>query len=57
LAVILAGVTGPHARADNPSFGPVQGIVPESEQFRGLGTPRGFWLGLRYTFGNTQARD
>jgi len=39
------------------SFGPAQGIAPESEQFRGLGAPRGFWVGLRYTFGNTQSVD
>jgi len=39
------------------SFGPVQGIAPESEQFRGLGAPRGFWVGLRYSFGNTRAGD
>ena len=39
------------------SFGPAQGIAPESDQFRGLGTPRGVWVGLRYTFGNTRASD
>jgi iron complex outermembrane receptor protein len=39
------------------SFGPAQGIAPEPEQFRGLGAPRGFWVGLRYSFGNTRAGD
>jgi hypothetical protein len=39
------------------TFGPAQGIAPEAEQFRGLGAPRGFWIGLRCTFGNTPARD
>jgi len=33
------------------SFGPALGIDPVSEQFRGLGTPRGFWIGVRYGFG------
>jgi outer membrane receptor protein involved in Fe transport len=33
------------------TFGPAVGIEPAAEQFRGLGAPRGFWLGLRYTFG------
>jgi outer membrane receptor protein involved in Fe transport len=33
------------------SFGPALGIPAQSEQFRGLGAPRGFWVGLRYTFG------
>ena len=37
------------------TFGPALGIDPVSEQFRGLGAPRGFWLGLRYAFG--AARD
>jgi len=35
------------------TFGPAQGIDPVSEQFRGLGSPRGFWIGLRYTFADT----
>ena len=35
------------------TFGPALGIDPVSEQFRGLGAPRGFWVGLRYAFGNT----
>ena len=33
------------------SFGPALGIPAQSEQFRGLGAPRGFWIGLRYSFG------
>lgn len=33
------------------SFGPALGIDPVAEQFRGLGTPRGFWIGVRYGFG------
>jgi iron complex outermembrane recepter protein len=36
------------------TFGPALGIDPVSEQFRGLGAPRGFWIGLRYTFGATR---
>jgi len=36
------------------TFGPALGIEPVSEQFRGLGAPRGFWIGLRYTFGGTR---
>jgi outer membrane receptor protein involved in Fe transport len=39
------------------TFGPAQGIAPEAEQFRGLGAPRGFWIGLRYAFGNTRPTD
>ena len=39
------------------TFGPAVGIDPVSEQFRGLGAPRGFWLGLRYSFGNTHSTD
>ena len=35
------------------TFGPALGIEPVAEQFRGLGSPRGFWIGLRYTFANT----
>ena len=37
------------------TFGPALGIAPVSEQFRGIGAPRGFWIGLRYTFGATRA--
>ncbi len=37
------------------TFGPALGIDPVSEQFRGLGAPRGFWIGLRYTFGGARA--
>jgi outer membrane receptor protein involved in Fe transport len=36
------------------TFGPALGIDPVSEQFRGLGAPRGFWIGLRYTFGGAR---
>jgi iron complex outermembrane recepter protein len=39
------------------TFGPAQGIDPVAEQFRGIGAPRGFWVGLRYTFGNTRRSD
>src|SRR5262249_11649730 len=39
------------------TFGPALGIAPEPEQFRGLGAPRGYWIGLRYTFGNTRRAD
>ena len=35
------------------TFGPALGIASVTEQFRGLGAPIGFWIGLRYTFGNT----
>ena len=35
------------------TFGPALGIEPVSEQFRGLGAPRGFWIGLRYAFAST----
>ena len=35
------------------TFGPGQGIDPVSEQFRGVGAPRGFWIGLRYAFADT----
>ena len=35
------------------TFGPSLGIVATSEQFRGVGAPVGFWIGLRYGFGNT----
>jgi outer membrane receptor protein involved in Fe transport len=38
------------------SFGPALGSPAESEQFRGLGAPRGFWVGLRYTFGPRAGR-
>jgi len=39
------------------TFGPALGIDPVAEQFRGIGAPRGFWIGLRYTFGNTRRSD
>ena len=37
--------TGP-----NRSFGPLSGADPVNEQFRGLGAPRGIWVGVRYAF-------
>ena len=44
--------TGP-----NRSFGPLSGVDPVNEQFRGLGAPRGIWVGLRYAFdGDKSAR-
>lgn len=39
------------------TFGPAAGIEPVSEQFRGIGAPRGFWIGLRYTFADAAARN
>ncbi len=36
------------------SFGPAVGIDAASEQFRGIGAPRGFWIGLRWTFGGAR---
>jgi iron complex outermembrane receptor protein len=39
------------------TFGPALGLEPVSEQFRGLGTPRGFWIGLRYAFAGTAHAD
>jgi outer membrane receptor protein involved in Fe transport len=33
------------------TFGPALGINGVSEQFRGIGAPFGFWIGLRYSFG------
>jgi len=32
------------------TFGPAIGVAAAAEQFRALGAPRGFWLGLRYAF-------
>lgn len=32
------------------TFGPAAGYEPVAEQFRGMGAPRGAWIGLRYTF-------
>jgi outer membrane receptor protein involved in Fe transport len=37
------------------SFGPALGIPAQPDQFRGLGAPFGFWIGLRYSFGGTRA--
>jgi outer membrane receptor protein involved in Fe transport len=37
--------------APGRSFGPLAGIVDQpTEQFRGLGAPRGIWVGLSYAF-------
>ena len=33
------------------TFGPAIGIEAVPEQFRGIGAPFGFWIGLRYSFG------
>ena len=33
------------------TFGPSAGSAPRAEQFRGLGVPRGAWLGVRYGIG------
>jgi len=33
------------------TFGPAVGAEPAAEQFRGPGTPRGVWIGVRYSFG------
>jgi outer membrane receptor protein involved in Fe transport len=38
------------------TFGPSAGIAPVSEQFRAVGSPRGMWVGLRYTFDRPQGR-
>ena len=38
--------TGP-----NRTFGPSSGNDAVAEQFRGIGAPRGIWIGLRYSFG------
>ena len=37
------------------TFGPALGIAAVSEQFRGIGAPRGFWIGLRYALGKPTA--
>lgn len=37
------------------SFGPAQGIDSPSEQFRGVGAPRGIWVGLSYAFDEVAA--
>lgn len=44
--------TGP-----NRTFGPSLGIAPIAEQFRGVGAPRGIWVGLRYAFGRPEGSD
>jgi len=33
------------------TFGPSAGAAPIAEQFRGPGTPRGVWVGVRYSLG------
>jgi outer membrane receptor protein involved in Fe transport len=38
------------------TFGPALGIDPVPEQFRAVGTPRGVWVGLRYSFGSRASR-
>ncbi|HEY7944501.1 MAG TPA: TonB-dependent receptor [Casimicrobiaceae bacterium] len=35
------------------TFGPSVGMAAVAEQFRGVGAPRGIWVGLRYSFGAT----
>ena len=44
--------TGP-----NRTFGPAVGVDPVAEQFRALGAPRGFWVGLRYAFDARKSTD
>jgi len=45
------GVLGSNAfTGPNRSFGPASGIDAVAEQFRGIGAPRGIWIGLRYSF-------
>ena len=39
------------------SFGPSSGNDAVAEQFRGIGAPRGVWIGLRYSFGAPPARS
>jgi iron complex outermembrane receptor protein len=39
------------------TFGPALGIDPVSDQFRGLGSPRGFWIGVRYGVGGAGHAD
>jgi iron complex outermembrane recepter protein len=41
--------------APDRSFGPAQGIGSASEQFRGVGAPRGIWVGLSYAFDEVAA--
>jgi outer membrane receptor protein involved in Fe transport len=45
------GVLGSNAfTGPNRSFGPASGNDAVAEQFRGIGAPRGIWIGLRYSF-------
>ncbi|MDQ2963396.1 MAG: TonB-dependent receptor [Pseudomonadota bacterium] len=44
--------TGP-----NRTFGPALGIDPVAEQFRGVGAPRGIWVGMRYAFDTRKGTD
>jgi iron complex outermembrane receptor protein len=45
------GILGANAfNGPDRTFGPALGIDPQAEQFRALGAPRGFWLGVRYAF-------
>ena len=39
------------------SFGPALGSDAVADQFRGLGSPRGFWIGVHYGFGGTGHAD
>ncbi|MDB6102214.1 MAG: TonB-dependent receptor, partial [Gammaproteobacteria bacterium] len=32
------------------TFGPVAGVDPRAEQFRGPGAPLGLWFGVQYSF-------
>jgi outer membrane receptor protein involved in Fe transport len=45
------GVLGSNAfTGSHRTFGPSAGIDAVAEQFRGLGVPRGLWIGLRYAW-------
>ncbi len=37
------------------TFGPTQGIDSPTEQFRGIGAPRGIWVGVSYAFDEVAA--
>ena len=51
------GLLGANAFAGpNRTFGPAAGIEPVPEQFRGIGAPFGFWIGLRYSFGKPDGK-
>jgi outer membrane receptor protein involved in Fe transport len=46
-----SGVLGSNAfTGPNRTFGPSAGIDAVAEQFRGVGAPRGIWLGVRYAW-------